>query len=108
MINIGKRKGSVLLQTLVMCVVLSFIAVSITRWALARYSSAARNFNDSAVNGAQFKVVSHDFSYASIQNSTTNCQTNVGNGTTTEGARYSVSCTSSGDLSKYKYTIIVD
>ena len=108
MINMVKRKGSVLLQTLVMCVVLSFIAVSITRWVFARYSSSTRNFNDSAVNGARFKVVNHDFSYASIQNSTTNCVTNVGSGTTTEGAQYSVSCTSSGNTSKYTYTIVVD
>lgn len=108
MMQAEKRKGSVLLQTLVMCVVLSFIAVSITRWVFARYSSAARNYNDSSINGAQFKVVNHDFSYASIQNSSSNCLTNVGNGTTAEGARYSVSCTSSNNVSKYTYTIVVD
>ena len=79
-----------------------------TRWVFARYSSAARNYNDSSINGAQFKVVNHDFSYASIQNSSSNCLTSVGSGTTSEGARYSVSCTSSNNVSKYTYTIVVD
>ena len=41
------RKGVVLLQTLVMSVLLSMIAVMVMKWVLARYLMAARNYRAS-------------------------------------------------------------
>lgn len=38
------RKGVVLLQTLVMSVILSMIAVMLMKWVLARYMMSARNY----------------------------------------------------------------
>jgi len=38
------KKGMVLLQTLVMSVLLSLIAVMVMKWVLARYMMAARNY----------------------------------------------------------------
>ncbi len=42
------KKGTVLLQTLVMSVILSMIAVSLMKWVLARYMMAARNYRSVA------------------------------------------------------------
>ncbi|MCM2268326.1 MAG: hypothetical protein NDI60_11205 [Elusimicrobiales bacterium] len=39
-----RRKGMVLLQTLVISVILSMIAVMVLKWVLARYMLAARNY----------------------------------------------------------------
>lgn len=38
------KKGMILMQTLVMSVLLSMIAVMLMKWVLARYMMAARNF----------------------------------------------------------------
>ncbi len=46
------RKGTALLQTLVMSILLSMIAVSLMKWVLARYMIAARNYR-SAVTVAR-------------------------------------------------------
>lgn len=43
-----RRKGTVLLQTLVMSVILSMIAVSLMKWVLSRYMMAARNYRSTA------------------------------------------------------------
>jgi len=45
-----KRKGSVLIQTVVICLVLSYIAVSITRWAMGRYTQSAGRYSGSAAS----------------------------------------------------------
>lgn len=45
------RRGSVLLQTLVMCMLLAFISVSITRWVLNRYMGATRTARSSLARG---------------------------------------------------------
>ena len=45
-----KRKGSVLLQTLVMCIVLSYVAVSLTKWGLSRYYVTNSSYTSSAAN----------------------------------------------------------
>ncbi|MDD5207967.1 MAG: hypothetical protein PHV36_01135 [Elusimicrobiales bacterium] len=42
------RKGTALLQTLVMSILLSMIAVSLMKWVLARYMIAARNYRSAA------------------------------------------------------------
>lgn len=38
------KKGSALLQTLVMSVLLSMIAISMMKWVLARYTMSSRNY----------------------------------------------------------------
>lgn len=43
-----KRRGSVLLQTLVMCIILSYIAVTLTQWVLSRFTSSTKLQNDTA------------------------------------------------------------
>lgn len=42
------KKGTVLLQTLVMSVLLSMIAVMMMKWVLARYTLATRNYRSVA------------------------------------------------------------
>jgi hypothetical protein len=49
------RRGVVLLQTLVLSVVLSMMAVMVMKWVLARYLLAARNYRSSeSVAHAQY------------------------------------------------------
>jgi hypothetical protein len=43
----GWRKGMVLVQTLIISVILSMIAVMVMKWVLARYMLAARNYRAS-------------------------------------------------------------
>ncbi|MBI5744600.1 MAG: hypothetical protein HY952_08635 [Elusimicrobia bacterium] len=42
-----RRRGMVLLQTLVISVILSMIAVMVLKWVLSRYMFAARNYRSS-------------------------------------------------------------
>lgn len=53
-----KRKGSVLLQTLVICVVLAYIAVTLVQWILARYASAGKVVYDTMDHTKIYSVVS--------------------------------------------------
>ena len=46
--KLRRKKGTVLLQTLVMAVILSMIAVMMMKWVLARYMMAARNYRSVA------------------------------------------------------------
>jgi len=46
--NRRRRKGMVLLHTLVISVILSMIAVMVLKWVLSRYMLAARNYRSSA------------------------------------------------------------
>ncbi len=52
-----RRKGMVLLQTLVISVILSMIAVMVMKWVLGRYMLAARNFRS-----AEAKIHSQGYS----------------------------------------------
>lgn len=47
----SSRRGAILLQTLVMCVLLALISVSITRWVLGRYMGATRTARSSIARG---------------------------------------------------------
>lgn len=42
------RRGSMLLQTLVMCVIMSMIGVMVLKWVMARYMLSARIYRSSA------------------------------------------------------------
>jgi hypothetical protein len=59
---IKKRKGALLLQTLVLSVIMAMIGVMILKWALARYILASRFYRSSVsrarVEGCLFKKVS--------------------------------------------------
>ena len=46
--KLRRKKGTVLLQTLIMAVILSMIAVMMMKWVLARYMMAARNYRSTA------------------------------------------------------------
>jgi hypothetical protein len=48
--NSRRRKGMVLLQTLVMSVILSMVAVMLMKWVLARYMIAIRTYRSSVSN----------------------------------------------------------
>ena len=65
------RKGVVLLQTLVMSVVLSMVAVMMMKWVLARYMMAARNYRSTvstahAQGYAQQRFSSWNFNTSSV------------------------------------------
>lgn len=67
MLKAKKREGSVLLQTLVMCVILSFIAVSLTRWALGRYSAVNKTYTDAIFNGVFMRSYGNYYSQQASQ-----------------------------------------
>ena len=48
MTRVTRRKGMILLQTLVMSVILSMIAVMVMQWVLGRYMTATRTYRSSA------------------------------------------------------------
>ena len=56
------RDGSVLLQTLVICMVLSYIAVTLTQWILARSSLSASLSDTMELSSMGYDAPSHDFS----------------------------------------------
>jgi len=49
-----RKKGTVLLQTLVMSVILSMIAVMMMKWVLARYMMAARSYRSTAATARSY------------------------------------------------------
>lgn len=57
------RKGSALLQTLVMSVLLSMIAISMMKWVLARYTMSARNYRSVATTSRVGGYTQAVFSY---------------------------------------------
>lgn len=115
MLKVKKREGSVLLQTLVMCVILSFIAVSLTRWALGRYSAVNKTYSDSSFNGAAMQGIGNNFSVFSYSMSSggtslaSGCNITATSGTTSEGTGYSPSCTkiSGTNSNKYVFTLTI-
>ncbi len=56
------RKGVVLLQTLVMSVVLSMVAVMMMKWVLARYMMAARNYRSTVAKAHSQYYIGNRFS----------------------------------------------
>lgn len=56
------KKGVVLLQTLVMSVILSMIAVMVMKWVLARYMLAARNYRSSEAKARSQSITDDRFS----------------------------------------------
>lgn len=56
------RKGTALLQTLVMSVLLSMVAVMMMKWVLARYMMAARNYRSTVAKAHSQYYVGDRFS----------------------------------------------
>lgn len=116
----NKRKGSVLLQTLVMCVVLSFIGVMLTQWILARYSSSSRLYNDTTTTNGGIHGISNNFSIAAVRAGTgatdgyTTCYGKTGASSLDDstGVSYATpECTQKGSgaslSNQYKFTVVV-
>ena len=49
--SINWRKGSVLLQTLVICLLLAYVSISVTKWVLQRYSGVANTYRGNMAMG---------------------------------------------------------
>lgn len=93
------RKGVILLQTLVMSVILSMIAVMVLKWVLGRYMLAARAFRSA-------KSYSHSEGYAGTVTSNWNFNsTPGGSGTAVEGQNISYTITGSvNGTNRVEYT----
>ena len=52
--KLRRKKGTVLLQTLIMAVILPMIAVMMMKWVLARYMMAARNYRSTAATARSY------------------------------------------------------
>lgn len=87
------RKGVILLQTLVMSVVLSLMAVMVLKWVLGRYMLAARAYRTS-------KSFSHSEGYAASVTSSWNFGATPGNSNitmdTTQNISYTITAGPSG------------
>jgi hypothetical protein len=63
----GWKRGAVLLQTLVMAIMLSTIAVMLMKWVLARYLLAARNYRATEAKSRSEMVTGQQFSQWNFQ-----------------------------------------
>ncbi|MDD2804585.1 MAG: hypothetical protein PHV33_03450 [Elusimicrobiales bacterium] len=61
------KRGAVLLQTLVMAIMLSMIAVMLMKWVLARYLLAARNYRATEAKARAQIVTGQQFSQWNFQ-----------------------------------------
>ena len=85
--RLRRKKGMVLLQTLVMSVILSMVSVMMMKWVIARYTMAARNYRANA-------TLSRAGGYSQAYFSTWNAGGQPGCGATINGQ--TVSCNISG------------
>lgn len=89
-----KRNGSVFLQTLVICIVLSYIAVSLTKWALGRYVTSSSSYANA---NSYMKSSALAGTYISLMNpasSSIPC-----------ASSQNIQCESSGGINKYSFTM---
>ena len=94
------RKGTVLLQTLVMSVILSMVAVMMMKWVLARYMMAARNYRSTVAKA-------HSQGYGMERFSTWNFNTSaVSSGGSTALDTKPVSYTTSGNGNTMRTVLI--
>lgn len=61
------KRGAVLLQTLVMAIMLSMIAVMLMKWVLARYLLAARNYRATEAKARSQMVTAQEFTQWNFQ-----------------------------------------
>lgn len=61
------KRGAVLLQTLVMAIMLSMIAVMLMKWVLARYLLAARNYRATEAKARSQMVTGEQFTRWNFQ-----------------------------------------
>lgn len=94
------RKGTALLQTLVMSVLLSMAAVMMMKWVLARYMMAARNYRSTVAKA-------HSHGYGMERFSTWNFNTSaVGSGGTIFLDTKKVEYNTSGDGDTMRTVVI--
>ena len=99
-----KRKGSVLLQTLTICIILSYIAVSLTLWTMGRYTQGSNAYYRSAANleghaevGTYLSTLDPAYKTGSI-----NCINGSNNGSP-NGFSYTVQCRTIGKTNLYVF-----
>lgn len=101
------RKGSVLLQTLVICIVLSYIAIAITKWALGRYTESSHVFVGSS---ASLESQGQMYTYLSRIDpcsATPPCVNTSGDGSPNSFS-YGLSCENKGNVKLYKINLDTD
>lgn len=82
------------MQTLVICIVLSYIAVSLTKWALGRYATSSASYANA---NSYMKSSALAGTYISLMNpasSSIPC-----------ASSQNIQCESSGDINKYSFTM---
>lgn len=62
MLKLRWRDGTVLLQTMIICLLLAYVSISVTKWVLQRYMGVINTYNSSMamgmVDGGTGKVLS--------------------------------------------------
>ena len=101
-----KRKGSVLLHTLVMCIVLSYIAVALTRWGMSRYLTVNNTYTGSATTMESSAGVNVYLSKIS-PDETIPCATKTYNASQ-NAFKYSVKCKTTGQVKRYEFKLTAD
>ena len=101
-----KRKGSVLLQTLIMCIVLSYVAVSIAKWGMARYlvgntsyTSSSAKLESSAGMNVYFSKMPQEGAIPCVSSSHHSSQ---------NAFSYSLKCQTTGNVQRYEFTLSSD
>lgn len=96
-----KRKGSVLLQTLTVCVILAYIAVSLVGWVMGRYTQSAKSFSASAANlEANAEIGTYLSTIDPNYNGNISCINGSNNGSP-NGFSYTFQCRSVGNSNIY-------
>ena len=94
--KLRRKKGTVLLQTLIMSVILSMIAVMMMKWVLARYMMAARNYRSTAATARSYGYLQDRLSAWGYQDITNNTQPSGGSSARVDGKTVSYSVSGSG------------
>lgn len=102
------KKGVVLLQTLVMSVVLSMIAVMVMKWVMARYILAARNYRASEASARSKGITGDQMSRWNFQDFPNFASIPTSGTMTIDGRPVNYSRTSTNAQGSMQYTITVE
>lgn len=103
----GWKKGAVLVQTLVMAVMISMIAVMLMKWVLARYLLAARNYRAVEARSRSQMVTGQQFSQWNFQDFP-NMATIPSNGTLITQESTQVNYSRSGGGLPFTFNVTID
>lgn len=103
----GWKRGAVLLQTLVMAITLSMIAVMLMKWVLARYLLAARNYRATEAKSRSQMVTGQQFSQWNFQDFP-NPGSIPSNGTLTTFEGTQVRYSRNGNAVPMTFTVTID